>query len=301
MAKWLITGASGLLGHNACQMLVAHGEQVVGLIHSHSIDVEGVREVACDVMDFDALKVIIEGEKPDVILHCVAITNVDLCEDQPDQARAMHVDLSENLANIADANDIKLIALSTDQLWDGTQEFVAEGTPLVPLNVYAQTKADAERVILELAPQSLVVRTNFFGAGRAWRLSFTDWLDQELSAGKNLKGFTDIYYTPLAIEPLLHAICDLVEKNATGVFHVAGSERISKYDFMTRYADAFGYDQTLITPTESKTGGLKAKRPRDMSLSVKKVEDMLGYAMPTIAESFKTLNTLSRTQKRKVS
>lgn len=293
MAKWLITGASGLLGYNACQFLLAQGHKVVGLSNNHGIDIQDVDERKCDLMDFDSTRELISEVNPDVILHCAAMTNVDACEDNPELTHQYHVKLSELIAQVASECDAKMIHLTTDQLWDGTQAQVSEKTPTQPLNVYGQTKADSEVAVANAKPDALIIRTNFFGKGRPWRSSFSDWLDKELAAENSVNGFNDIFYSPISIPYLLQAIYDLVEKNASGVFHVAGAERISKFDFMIQYARAFGFDESLIKSTKSSHAKmLKAQRSKDMSLCVKKVEQILGYEMPTIQQSFETLNLI---------
>lgn len=301
MAKWLITGASGLLGYNACQYLLGQGHEVVGISNSHAIDLVGVDERKCDLMDFDATRALIMDVNPDVILHCAAMTNVDACEDDAELTRKYHVELSELIAQCANQCDAKMVHLTTDQLWDGTQVQVSEETPTQPLNVYGQTKADSEVSVMNACADALIIRTNFFGKGRSWRLSFSDWLDKELSAGNVINGFNDIFYSPISIPHLLQAVRDLVEKNASGVFHVAGAERISKFDFIRLYAEMGGYDVDLVNEQTSQAAQFKAKRPQDMSLNVQKTEEELGYEMPTARQSIQIILDDNSIQQRKVS
>lgn len=300
--KWLITGASGLLGHNACAYFVARENDVTGLSHGHDIDVAGVKDIKVDLMDFDKTGAIIREIRPDVILHCAAVTNVDACESDVEGTQRYHVDLSRYIAEVALSIGAKMIMISTDQLWDGSREFMDEECATSPLNVYGRTKADGEKAVMQAAPDAMIIRTNFFGIGRPWRKSFSDWLDAELSQGHMLNGFTDIFYTPIAIPDFLVALEKLVDKDFSGIIHLAGSERVSKYAFMKRYAQMAGYDESLIQAQTSAKGDLKAKRPMDMSLSVKKIEGLLGYAMPTIAESIAhVLDNKHELQQRKVS
>jgi dTDP-4-dehydrorhamnose reductase len=283
--KILITGASGLLGHNACHYFLSQGYDVTGVSYQHDIGISLVREVKVDLMDPQALADLFENIKPDYVLHCAAITNVDACEDNPDQAHLYNVSLPERIAQLCSTYRSKLIYITTDQLWDGTKPFMSEADAVEPLNIYAETKAISEQKVLDADSTALIIRTNFFGQGRVWRLSFSDWIHKSLSENQTLKGFDDIYYTPIAIDILLERIDDLIQENATGLFHVAGSERVSKYAFMVAYATAAGLNAGLIEKASASKGNLKAKRPADMSLSVNKVEEFLKQTMPNVQES----------------
>lgn len=289
MTKWLITGASGLLGHNMCEYLISHKHDVVGTYHDHKIDVDGVVNYKINLNDFDAVNKMIEEVKPDIIFHAAAMTNVDQCEKEPETTHRFHVSLSNEIAKSCKQNKIQLIYISTDQLWDGSKEFISEDKPTSPLNVYGQTKADSEESVLSYNSNTLILRTNFFGKGRPWRLSFSDWLKKELSAENQINGFSDIYYSPISIHHFIETAIQLADKNASGIFHLAGSEKISKHDFIISFAKAFNFDPKLIKKITSQNAQFTAKRPKDMSLSVKKIEAFLSKKMPTIQQSIQTL------------
>ena len=299
--KILITGASGLLGYNACRFFHDRGYDVTGLSHTHAIGVDGVVDLKVDITDPKAMEHVVQSTKPDLVLHCAALANVDVCEEEPDKAYLYNVSVPEQIAKLCRDRDAKLIYITTDQLWDGTATMMKETDSVSPLNVYAKTKAESEGKVMAANPDALVLRTNFFGRGPSWRLSFSCWVDQELSAGREINGFDDIYYTPIAIPDLLVAIEALYKKHALGIVHLAGSEKISKYQFAIQYAELAGLDQSLIKKTTSEAGKLRAKRPADMSLDVSKAESLLGYQLPTIEQSIKNILDDSNESKRKVS
>ena len=292
---WMISGASGLLGHTLCKQLASDGKTVSALKSTHNVGIEGVQEFFVDITDKSIIQNNIKSLRPDVIVHAAGITNVDECEKNPSLAQAVHVDATRHIAEIAQSLQIPLVYISTDHLWDGTQPMIDEQVPTNPMNCYARTKRDGELVALEICEQVLSIRTNFFGPGRPWRLSFSDWILQNLAQGKPLNMFTDAYFTPISTWFLNRALIELVNKKASGIFNATGRERLSKYDFGLMLADATNYSRFLINKTSLSSFGLAAPRPRDMSLSTEKIATFLNHPMPTAKESIKSLNLSTQT------
>lgn len=288
--KWLVTGGSGLLGHHVCSHLRDSGnKEIVTTCHNHPVEAAGVRVHQIDLLDFDRVGDLIRSERPDVIFHTAALANVDLCEKEPDLAWKYNVGLPVEIAKAARAVDAQMVHITTDQLWAGDKKLVSEDEPVCPINIYGKTKAESEDKLLAVMPEALVLRTNFFGKGRPWRHSFSDWLLQEMSAGRTINGFDDIFYSPVAIDFLVPYALRLVEARASGIFHLAGGERISKYDFIALFARKAGLYPDLLVRCKCDDANLAAPRPKDMSLSVEKVERFLGCPMPTAAESIETV------------
>ena len=163
-----------------------------------------------------------------------------------------------------------------------------------PLNEYGRTKALAEKAVLEEDPSALVLRTNFYGWGAAGRVSFSDWIIRGLEQGQVLTMFSDVYFTPILINHLVDAALELADGNASGVFNVVGPDRLSKYEFGLKVARTFGYPEDLIRPISVDELKLKAKRPKEMSLSCAKVEGSIGRRMATVSEGLTQLRDLDQ-------
>jgi dTDP-4-dehydrorhamnose reductase len=288
-SSWLITGASGLLGHQLCRQLVGRGHRVVGLAHRHQIAVSGIETIACDLENEGTARKLVEQVRPDVVLHAAGLTSVDGCERDPALAARIHVAVSEELADVANRTGARNVLVSTDHLWDGKKANVTEDEPTNPLNVYGRTKADGEIAVLSANPATMIVRTNFFGFGPPWRKSLSDWLLGILRAGNPVPAFCDVYFTPIALPHLCQAIEEMVDKNASGVFHVAGGERVSKFVFAARLAEHFGFPKTLVKESRLADARLGAARPLDMSLSTAKIAAFLGRPMPNLADNLSAL------------
>jgi len=290
--KWLIVGASGLLGGRLASYLQARNHEVVALYWQHPLLGNLARfGLQVNLLDGkDACQRAISDIAPDVVINCAGLTNVDQCEDDPDQAVLLNSNLAGRLADASNRQGCFFVHISTDHLWDGRCRSVAEDMPLDPINVYAKTKAGGEVEVRKAHPQSLVLRTNFFGPSLPWRKSFSDWLTEELCAGRPINAFSDVFFTPIATDLLCARIVELVDKKVSGVLNLAGGERVSKYDFAMRWAERTGLDKSLIHAGLVKDRNLRAPRPGDMSLDCSKAEAILGRPMPSLDESFLALD-----------
>ena len=287
--KWLIFGASGLLGHSLCQYLEFQKQHVVGLYNTHSVDAKNIECIKVDLTDGAKIEDIISHTSPEIVVYAAGLTDVDLCESNEKLAKTLHADIPKIIATSSKNYKAQFIYISTDHLWNGRSPFVTESTPTDPVNAYARTKCLGEAEVTSVNPKSLIIRTNFFGQGRPWRISFSDWIIQALTSEKLITVFTDSFFTPIGLTELNKIIEELGLRKASGVYNVAGGERISKYEFAWRLADHLGLSTDLIKPSVILDARLNAPRPPDMSLSVDKIERFLNKKMPTLYECFKTL------------
>lgn len=284
----LITGASGLLGHTLCSYFEPDF-RVIGLYKSHTINVPKIIQIQLDLTDTKVLKEIVSKVKPEIIVHTAGLTNVDQCESDPELAKLLNVKVTENVVNSSVLYKSKLIHISSDHLFDGKTPLTTEEMPVRPLNQYARTKAEAESVVARNLDDFLIIRTNFYGNGPPWRVSFSDWIRNNLQQCKTVELFQDVFISPIALKHLAQLLGALIKKQANGIFNVAGSDRLSKYDFGVRLAKKYDYSLDLITGISVDDKVLKAIRPKDMSLSCQKLTDFLGYAPPGVESGIATI------------
>ncbi|MBN8521979.1 MAG: SDR family oxidoreductase [Alphaproteobacteria bacterium] len=290
--KFLITGASGLLGQGLLRYISTLGtHEIVGLLHHHPSRFvhHNIHMVTADLRDEGRIDQIIHDEKPDVVIHTAGLTSVDECEKNPEYAFLINTEIPRRLAHLCHQNQIRFIFISTDHITDGRQALFSEDVVISPVNIYAQTKAQAEHFVGQAYPESLIIRTNFFGKGLPWRQSLTDWIWQKLSAGESVPAFIDSWVSPLSVPYLSKALYDLSPLKVRGILHVGGRERISKYDFALKAAQHFGFNPTLVVPTPMASVKLQAPRPPDMSMNVSRAESYLGYALPDIDQSLSSI------------
>jgi dTDP-4-dehydrorhamnose reductase len=289
--KLFITGVSGLLGLNfalQCQKQYT----VSGAYFNHPVSIPGVKTLRLDLTSQAATEKAAQDIRPDIIVHTAALADVDECEANPDLAHRLNVVAARNVATVANTMGLRLVHISTDQLFNGERLWKAETDAPAPINRYGSTKWLAEKQVLETCPQALVIRTNFFGWGTAYKRSFSDWILRGLEEQRELTLFSDVYFTPILINQLIDVITSLVRSGATGVFHVAGGERLSKYTFARRLAETFNYPSDLIRPISVDEFSFKAQRPKEMSLACGKAELHLRTRMPLLQDGLDSLHRL---------
>jgi len=284
----LITGGSGLLAVNWALTMRDRYFVTLGM-HRRNISLEGVQTQFIDLESVNEIVKRLDVLKPKVVIHTVGLTDIEECEANPDYARHVNVDLAQNVAIACKTIGIPLIHISTDHLFYGNMQLVDETCPVSPRNIYARTKADAEYVVQNANPLSIVVRTNFYGWGPYYRRSFSDRIIDALRSNKKIILFEDVYYTPLLIEFLVDTAHELLDKKIYGVFNIVGDERVSKYQFGMKIAKIFNLDSTLIQSGLSSDMSSRVQRPSDISLSNKYITTILDRQLGGLDEQLTKL------------
>jgi dTDP-4-dehydrorhamnose reductase len=280
--KILITGASGLLGLNLSLMDI--GEHTVVGVDRGKLVGTPFKIFQADLLDPEAVCCILDTLKPNAVIHTAANANVDSCESDPQSAHRLNAELPGKLAGACAQRRIHLIHISTDAVFDGTKDgLYTESDAPNPLGTYARTKLAGEQAVLAANPQAAVVRVNFFGWSLSGTRSLSEFFYNKLSAGQPCNGFTDVYFCPLFVGDLAETLVQMLEKGFSGLYHVVGSEALSKYDFGQRIARQFGFDSSLVIPKSVEESGLKARRSHNLRLSIHKLSTDLGLEIPSVS------------------
>jgi dTDP-4-dehydrorhamnose reductase len=272
--KILITGGSGLLALNWARCIRSEWDVILGM-HARQVSLAGTSSMPIDLTLSDSLTRLLSKLKPDLVIHTVALTDVDRCEQEPELAHYINAELAQNVAQACGWLGIKLVHISTDHLFDGKKAFCTELDAVCPVNIYGKTKALAEELVLGACPEALVVRTNFYGWGSSYRSSFSDGICKSLHAYKKINLFNDIYFSPIIIDELVNSVHELINHRVSGVFNVVGDDRLSKYEFGVSLAKVFDLDPMLIEPIITSDCEVRVLRPKDMSLSNYKLKKIL--------------------------
>jgi dTDP-4-dehydrorhamnose reductase len=284
----LLTGGSGLLAVNWFYSKRSDYNVYLGL-NERQIQPQGGHILYLDYTSEQSLLLQLESIAPCVVIHTAGLTNVEKCEDNPELAFSINVELSSIVAKVTRKLDIPLVHISTDHLFSGLSSLVSEDEPINPINVYGRTKAQAESAVVDINPNALIIRTNFYAWGTSYRKSFSDHIIQSLRNHQTLHLFYDVHYTPILVENLIQTVHDLVDKKAKGIFHVVSDDKISKYDFGVLIAEKFGLDKSLILKSTLQSQGKFVKRPLDLSLSNQKVRELLGRNLGSVKEQIAKL------------
>jgi len=287
MNKIFITGGSGLLGSNIAKLANSKFD-VYATYNTNKVGMKDVHFFQINLTKKDWL-IKIEQIKPDFIIHCAALTNVDYCEDRLDEAYNQNVLASVNIAEIAKKIGAHLIHISTDSIFDGEKgNYKEEDTPN-PINVYGKTKLEAEQKVLSIHPHSCIVRTNIYGWNKRDKFSLAEWMLNNLTNNEQLPALNDIYFSPILVNDLTEVLFKSQERRHSGIIHIAGRETCSKLDFAYRIAEVFDLDKSLIKPVSIHELGLKAPRGKNTSLNVSKAEKILNERLPNVKEGLEKM------------
>jgi dTDP-4-dehydrorhamnose reductase len=278
MTKVLVLGANGLLGSSLCPYLYSAGFQVFTAGRSHKID------YTLDVLNVHALKQLFDAVMPEQVINLIAATNVDQCE--VDVAMATNANTLVPAAisravTASDAGNIHLVQISTDQVYDGTGDHVE--AYVAPMNVYGLSKLSGELIMNQ--ERKAVLRTNFYGRSALYaRPSFSDWVVSSFKEGNDITLFKDVRFSALHISSLCLIIQKALTSNLIGTYNVGCRNSISKSDFALALAAQLGLPTSSAKIGNLSDFTLKAKRPLDMSLNVRKLEEALDIQCPDIRE-----------------
>lgn len=279
----LVTGADGLIGQALVQRLADWPEADVlatGLDDTRRHTTGSGGYVPLDVTQTGALERLMIDFSPSVVVHCAALSKVEGCEADKEVAWALNVDATAHLARACHRHGARLLFLSTDFLFDGTDGPYAEDDRPNPINAYGRSKLAAENAIrLSGLNRWSIVRTSLvFGTGENLkRPNFATLLPALLHRDGTFLAATDQYRTPTYAPDLADGLMRIIRFNRDGVYHLAGRERLTVFDFAQQMATAFGFapEQILTTTTAELHPG--APRPLDGGLLILRAESELHY------------------------
>ena len=279
--KIFITGANGLLGQKLIQQLVKEGnfEVLASGRGKCRLPGGGFQYISLDIENEQAVKEILLKEKPDIIIHGAAITNVDDCELQPERCYSVNVKGTRLLLNFAEQINSHFILLSTDFVFDGKKGPLDETAIPSPVNRYGQTKLEAEEIVSKSELKWAIVRTVLvFGIAHDMsRSNLVLWVKENLEAGKEIQVVNDQYRTPTLAEDLAEGCILIAKKGAEGIYHISGPDFLTPYQMAMTTAEFFGLNQSLIKETDSLKFTQPAKRPLKTGFIIEKARKELGY------------------------
>ena len=277
MRTVLITGSNGLLGQKLVCDFNPHFRVIACDLQPESyLSFPNLSYETLDITDRRRLAFQISFYHPDVIINAAAYTDVDGCEINRDKAWAVNVGGVKNLVSICEKQKIKLIHVSTDYIFDGEQGPYSEDDPPEPVSFYGETKLESEKIIKESGIDFLIIRTNvLYGLGKNVKLNFLLWLLDKLSHSEKIKIVTDQFNNPTLADNLSFCILEMVKKNISGIYHIGGSEYLSRHDFAIKVANKFNFDKNNILPAKTEVLKQKAKRPFKGGLKIDKAQSIL--------------------------
>ena len=255
-------GASGQVGGAIVRELGVWRERVAGTRYAGS---DG-RYLRVDITDAGSVAEAFLATRPDLVWIPAAMPNVDWCEEHPDDSWAVNVQGPRSIVEHARREDIPVIFFSTDYVFDGTHGPYVETDVVHPLQTYGKHKAEAEQYLLQY-PGALVVRPAWIYSEDAMPRNFVYRVLQDFKDERPIRALADQISTPTPAGPMVKMAWQAVQDGFRGVLHLAGPERLSRFELVRRIAQLSGHDPGMVQSVGSHALSLPARRPLDGGLA----------------------------------
>ncbi|HEV7330736.1 MAG TPA: SDR family oxidoreductase [Flavisolibacter sp.] len=281
MSKNLVTGANGFLGYYLVQQLLQKEHKVIASgkgANRLPYTEENFRYLSLDFTDIGSVAAAFAEIKPEVVVHCGAISKPDECELNREAAFLSNVTGTINLLERAAEHKAHFIFMSTDFVFNGEKGFYREDDERAPVNYYGQTKLLAEDEVVKYPFAWNIVRTVLaYGKTFSGRENIVTNTAKALREGRPLKIFDDQQRTPTYIEDLAAGIVTIIEKRAGGIYHLSGEDVRTPYDVALETAKFLNLDTSLITAVKAEEFDQPAARPPKTGFDISKARQDLGY------------------------
>lgn len=289
--KIIILGANGFTGRRILRRLASQQKHSVLACSLHAdILPEGTYQFkTVDMTDFDAMDAILNDFQPEVIINASALSVVDYCEQHQAEAYTVNVSAVKHLAEYCQSNACRLIHLSTDFVFDGTQArpYIETDRPN-PVNYYGKTKQLGEEAIIETCSDYAILRVEVvYGKPIPGQHgNIVHLVKSRLENNQTIRVVSDQFRSPTWVEDIAFATDRLLSKSHNGIYHICGNECLSVADFAYRVANFFNLDSSLIQPVTTEEMNETTPRPRYSPMSTEKAFRELGYLPSTLEKGF---------------
>jgi dTDP-4-dehydrorhamnose reductase len=277
--RLLIVGASGFVG-SRWALAAADRFEVVRAAR-HPAD-EG-EWATIDITDPKSVAAAFDQTRPAGVTLLAALSDIDRCQREPELAERINVDGAINVTRQCARHGARLLYTSTDAVFDGTRGIYREDDPPTPPNWYGQTKARAERAIIELLPSATIARMSLV-LGRSAQVGGNSYLEKvigNLRLGNPIITPKNEYRNPIDVGTLCEFFAELTSRDDTsGIFHIGASDKISRYDLASAIAKRLGFDPALIVPQTAAVPGRAPRGPDDF-LATDRLQSVCRTPVPT--------------------
>lgn len=283
--KILGTGLTGLVGSRVVELL-KDSYEFENVSTSTGVDITNLSQVEHAISQSDA----------EWVIHFAAKTDVDGCENdkaQEEQGDAwkINVEGTRNVASAASKTGKKIIYISTEFIFDGKKDFYTEEDTPNPVNWYATTKYEGEKIVQALSSPWIIARPAYPYRAEFEKKDFVRAIMGRLKNGDKIMGVTDHIFTPTFIDDIATALDTVIKQNASGIYNIVGSSSLTPYEASRKIAEEFGLDISLIEPTtRAEFFSGRAERPYSLRVKNDRITE-LGVQMKTFDQGLLELKS----------
>lgn len=291
--KILITGANGLLGQHLTKLLLASGYTVIATGKGESrlpfASQPGFTYQPLDISSIEECASVFSAFNPDVVIHAAALTQVDYCQLNMDEAYEINVRGTSQLLEYATSFSHHFVYVSTDFVFDGIKGNYNEEDQTGPVNWYGKTKLEAENLVQNNSLPWTIVRTClvFGNTFQGTRSNIIHWVQEKLKKNEKIRVVDDQLRTPTFVGDLAGGIQQILKKEAKGIFHISGKEFLTPYDMAIATANFLSLDESLIEKVNASIFTQPALRPPRTGFNIEKARRILEYEPLNFNEGLK--------------
>ena len=287
MKRLLITGASGFVGGHVMRAAADRWE-THGTYQARLFEHAGVRSHRLDLTDPSSAARLIERIRPAAVIHAAAWGNLEQCERDPESARRINTEATGRIAAACAALRCRLVAVSTDMVFDGLQGHYRETDKTNPINAYGKSKLSGEAEALNGCTNTVVGRSALiYGRPVTGSNSFSEKILERVLEGRHYNLYTDQYRSPVLVDDLAAALLELATNRFRGIIHLSGPDRIDRFGFGKILSSVVGFDPSLLLPVSMDVVRTEAPRPRDASLENALAKRILSTSLCGVREGLK--------------
>ena len=269
------------------------GQQVVkDLSKSHEVfscynksKPEHGNAIKMDLLNHEMISNVMSEKKPNVVIHLGAMTGVDLCEKDQDNALKINSQATEILAKESSKTNAFIVYVSTDYVFDGNIGMYKENDTTNPLGFYGKSKLLGEKSIQNFSSDWCIARTSTPFGLHPTKQSFPIWVIENLQRQKQIDVLSDQFTSPTYVPNLSRMLIEISERHLNGIFHVAGATKISRYEMASIISKKLNFDEKLLREISINELKWEAQRPKDSSLDVSKIASILNEKPQKINQS----------------
>ena len=288
----LVIGGSGIIGSKIVKEFTDNKNNVNYTYNENKLDI-GIGH-KLDIRKREETVNLISKIDPDIVIHTAALTNVDLCETEKGLANSINVTGTENVVTGCKKTNSKIIYISTSFVFNGIKKKYFEYDKTCPSTHYGLTKSKGEEIVKNSKLPFLIIRTDQpYSWKEKWQKDNSVLrVIRTLEKRKVLNEITDWYNVPTYVPDLVNALKKLIDSNFSEIYHVCGSDFVSRYEWSLVTAEIFGLNKNMIKPISSKNLNLPAKRV-NVNLSNKKLFEKMGIKMNGIVEGLRLMKNIN--------
>lgn len=288
----LITGGTGLLGKALIDNSNNQIEIIATYVGKYNMqDNDQVKYLQLDVRDKSGYINLFKNIKPDITVHTAGIGSPDFAEKNRELVWDINLNGTQNILDMCEKFDSKFIFISSNGIYDGQNAPYSEEDKAEPVNYYGEVKLKGEEITKKAKIPFVIVRPILM---YGWHYPFerSNIVTQSILKLQNqeiIHAYDDVYIKPLLNYSCATAIWKTINENNFGVFNIAGADRVSIHQLVTKAAEIFNLNKALVIPVQQGYFNELAKRPCDTSFKTDKMEKILGVKPLTLEDGLITM------------